>query len=229
MGILEKIVKVPNFPLDTYYQEEFPKKQIILHHTCGGNADGTITWWKQDGVHVGTCIVIERNGIAFQCFSSKYWAYSLGLKNKYLQSLSLSLDTGENREREAIGVEICNWGGLLLTDTGFHPAKWDADLRQNIPILSVTIPDNEVIEYPQPFRDFKFFERYKLEQIETIKELLIYWNGRYNIPLNYNLSVWDINLEALNGKPGVWTHINYRKDKSDLHPQSEVISMLQSL
>ena len=63
----------------------------------------------------------------------------------------------------------------------------------------------------------------------SIAELLIYWKTKWNIPLTYNETMWDVNIEALTGKPGVWTHVSYRKEKSDLHPHSEVISMLQSL
>jgi hypothetical protein len=217
MGIIEKIVKVTDFPLNTYYQEEFNKTTIVLHHTVSsGSADGVISWWKQDGVHVGVCIVIDINGIPYQCFSSKYWAYSLGLKNKYLQSLGLPLDTGEKLERAVIGIELCNWGWLHKTDNGFINAY---NKPVNVPI----------VEYPNKFKGEQFYQAYSLAQLETVRELLIYWNQKYNIPLNYNSDMWDVNVDALRGKPGVWTHVSFRPDKSDCHPQKELIEMLQSL
>ena len=41
--------------------------------------------------------------------------------------------------------------------------------------------------------------------------------------------MWDVSKNALTGKPGVWSHTSYRFDKSDIHPQQEVIDMLKSL
>jgi hypothetical protein len=35
--------------------------------------------------------------------------------------------------------------------------------------------------------------------------------------------------KALSGTPGVWTHVSYRADKSDCHPQIELINALKEL
>lgn len=40
---------------------------------------------------------------------------------------------------------------------------------------------------------------------------------------------FDVNKEALNGLPGIWTHVNVRADKFDCSPQPELIAMLKSL
>lgn len=40
---------------------------------------------------------------------------------------------------------------------------------------------------------------------------------------------FDLNNEALNGFPGVWTHVNVRSDKFDCSPQPELIAMIKSL
>ena len=56
----------------------------------------------------------------------------------------------------------------------------------------------------------------------------MFWNDRYNIPLEYNQDMWDVSINALKGAPGIWTHVSYRSDKSDCHPQPELIEMLQS-
>jgi hypothetical protein len=40
---------------------------------------------------------------------------------------------------------------------------------------------------------------------------------------------FDVNKEALNGFPGIWTHVNVRADKFDCSPQPNLISMLRSL
>jgi hypothetical protein len=41
--------------------------------------------------------------------------------------------------------------------------------------------------------------------------------------------MWDVSKNALSGKPGIYTHVSYRKDKSDCVPQPELITALQSL
>lgn len=40
---------------------------------------------------------------------------------------------------------------------------------------------------------------------------------------------FGLNHEALNGFPGVWTHVNVRNDKFDCSPQVNLVSMLKSL
>ena len=52
----------------------------------------------------------------------------------------------------------------------------------------------------------------------------------FNKSLNLtNLEEWNISSNALSGKNGIYTHVSYREDKSDMHPQAELIAMLQSL
>ena len=41
--------------------------------------------------------------------------------------------------------------------------------------------------------------------------------------------MWEVSAEALKGKQGVWSHTSFRFDKSDIHPQPEIIEMLKSL
>ena len=64
---------------------------------------------------------------------------------------------------------------------------------------------------------------------ESVRQLLVFFGKKYSIPLSYNENMWDIAVEALSGEKGVWTHASYRSDKSDCHPQPELIEMLKSL
>ena len=58
----------------------------------------------------------------------------------------------------------------------------------------------------------------------------MFWKGVYNIPLGYRGDkIWDVSEEALKGEVGVWTHVSDRPDKSDCHPQPELLEMLKSL
>ena len=62
-------------------------------------------------------------------------------------------------------------------------------------------------------------------------ELILFWHDRYGIPVDYHEDMWDVSQDALDGTPGVWTHVSYRPypEKFDCHPQPELISMLRTL
>lgn len=214
---LSDIISV-DFPDDQYIKEVTNKKQVVLHHTVSGQGvNGDISWWRQTSQRVGTALIVGWDGKIYQCFSSRYWAYHLGAGNK-------KLDMG------SIGIEIDALGGLVRSNRLWYPAKWDSDLKKNVANTSaLPIPDENVQVYEQGFKGFYGFEKYTDAQIEAVRQLLVFFNEKYKIPLDYNESMWRANADALDGKSGVWTHVSYRKDKSDCHPQPELIEMLKSL
>ena len=214
--ILSKIVSV-NFPLNQYYQEETTKKQIFLHHTVGGpNALNVYNGWATDNQgHVATCMVVDGNGVPYQGYSSKYWAYHLGLKSEVFTMHNLKVI---NLDKTSIALEICNYGGLVKKSDN----KWHT-------VYNTIIPDDQVELYPDGFRGFYAFHKYTDEQIETVRQLLLYWCDRYNIPKTYNEDMWDIGVNALSCVPGIYTHVSVRYDKSDLYRCERMISMLQNL
>lgn len=205
-----------DFPDEQYIKEQTDKKQIVLHHTVSGQGvDGDIAWWRQTVERIGTAIIIGWDGKIYQCFSSKYWAYHLGAGNKNLDMYS-------------IGIEIDAWGGLVRSNRQWYPAKWDTNIKKFVANTAVK-PIQNVQVYEQGYRGFYGFEKYTDAQIEAVRQLLVFWNERYGIPMNYNEDMWDVSSKALAGQTGIWTHNSYRKDKSDCHPQPELIQMLKSL
>ena len=40
---------------------------------------------------------------------------------------------------------------------------------------------------------------------------------------------FELNQNALDGYPGIWSHSNVRIDKSDVFPQPELINLLKSI
>jgi len=215
---LKDIITV-DFPNDQYIREAHDKNQIVLHHTVSGQGvNGDIAWWRKTTARVGTAIIVGWDGKIYQCFGSKYWAYHLGLKT----SSNKSLNQG------SIGIEIDAWGGLVRTNRLWYPAKWDKDLKKMVANTRVA-PIKNVQVYKDGFRGFYGFEKYTDEQIEAVRQLLVYWSERYKIPLDYHDDMWDYSKNAMAGKDGVWTHVSYRKDKSDCHPQPELVQMLKSL
>ena len=86
---LSKINKV-EFPREQYYAAAHTKKQIYIHHTVSGvGAAGDINWWKSTASRVATCVIIDREGIIHQCFSSKHWAHHLGIKGSVFKKEGL--------------------------------------------------------------------------------------------------------------------------------------------
>ena len=128
----------------------------------------------------------------------------------------------------SIGIEIDAWGGLMRYNRQWYPAKWDEKLKQNVPNLGVR-PIQNVQVYEQGYKGFFGFEKYTAEQIEAVRQLLVFWNEKFGIPLDYNDDMWAVSSKAMSGTPGIWTHVSFRDDKSDCHPQPELIQMLKSL
>lgn len=227
MSYFENIIQV-DFPENQYYKQEFHKSQICLHHTVSGpKVDGDISWWLQTPDRIATSIIIGRDGQIYQCFSTKYWGYHLGVRNEDIKAAKIQ--TYNRLDYTCIGVEIDSWGGLIKhTDDNYYPALWDTKKKKFIPNISVQ-PVENVTEYTKAYRGFTAFETYTEEQIAATRELLIFWNTKWGIPLQYNESMWNLSANALTGTPGIWTHTSFRLDKSDCHPQTELIDMLKGL
>lgn len=219
MTLKDLNIKQIDFNENQYIKEVHPKKQIYLHHTAG-NASGenVFRYWATTNERVATCVTIsgkaDVDGQIVQGFSSKYWGFHLGLKESTFQRFKLpymSLD------RISIGIEICNWGQLVNKG-----GQW-------INYVGRPVPANEVCTLDHTFKGFQFFHNYTDAQIESVRKLLLLWKDRYDIPLKYRDSIWDISKDALSGVPGVYTHNSVRTDKIDVYPHPKLIQMLKSL
>lgn len=202
---INKIVQVPLLE-SQYYKEEFIKKQIVLHHTAGGsNAKNVVASWKSNTERVATAFIIDGEGVIHQCFSSRYWAHHLGTKS----SNNIMLN------KQSIAIEICNWG--ILTRKGDKYYTY----------TNKEIPASEVLTLDTPFRGSKYYHKYNAKQIESVRQLIVYLSEVYNIPINYKPTIWDVNVDALKGEQGLFTHVSYRRDKSDCAPDPSLIQMLK--
>jgi len=213
-------IKAIDFPDNQYYPIETTKKQLVLHHTVSGpGTAGDIQTWLSDAAHVATHFIIDRDGTPYQLFSSRYWAHHLGVTKDILTKYGFTdLQTRNvDLNQYSIGFEIDNWGFLKKGDDGKFRTVYG------------NVVNTEIQEYPNLFRGERYYEKYTDAQIQTIGELLLYFNLKFNIPMNYNEDMWDMSKNALSGKPGVYTHVSYRPDKSDCHPQPELVEMLKSL
>jgi len=198
-----------------FFKEESPKTQIYLHHTAGnGNAEGVSKYWNGNETRIGTAFVIGEDGTIVQCFSSKHWAWHLGIDN---QDFSRNGAKYINLNKCSVGIEVCNWGYLTKKGDKFYNYAG-----------GVIKPEN-VTELDKPFKGFKYWYKYSDAQIEALRQLIVYLCETYNIPTEYRSEIWAIDKLAFQNAKGIFTHNSVRKDKSDMYPCPRVIKMLQSL
>jgi N-acetyl-anhydromuramyl-L-alanine amidase AmpD len=191
-----------------YYAEKWEKKQIVIHHTVSGpKAENVMRDWNHTQERVGTAFIIDGQGVIHQCFSSAHWAHHLG--THFPNNTALN--------RHSIAIEICNWGALKEKGN-----KYYSSFKKEVPL-------KEVMDYGIAFRGFRYYQRYQKTQLESLELLLNYLCDRYQIPKTYNSDMWDISPRAIQGDPGIFTHVSYRKDKLDCHPQLELINLLKNL
>ena len=221
---LSKIKQVP-LKESQYIKEETKKTQIVLHHTAGNSSGvGTIKMWDADDRgRIATCVTISGKGLSkdtydgeiCQAFSSKFWAYHLGVKGDVFRANGLP---AKSLDKLSIGIEICSWGPLEKRGDKFYN------------YVDREVPSDQVTELEKPYKGHKYYHRYTDAQIESTKNLLLYWRDTYGIDLTYNeKDMWSVSKRALSGENGVFTHNSYRKDKTDIHPCPRMITMLKTL
>jgi len=198
-----------------YFQEETPKNQIYLHHTAGnGNAVGVAKYWDSTKDRIATAFIIGNQGTIVQCFSSREWAYHLGLKNAPFSNMGVPYKA---LDKNSVGVEVCNWGMLKEKNGKFYN------------YVGGLVDDSEVTELDKPFKGYTYWHKYTDKQIESLRQLVVYLCETYGISKEYNDDIWDLSRRAMKGEDGIFTHNSVRRDKSDMYPCPRVIEMLKNL
>lgn len=219
-------------PAGEYYDTPETKVAIVIHHTAGSHRpDYTIDAWTHDKAKnggvlpVGTAYVIggisTRNndasfdGHIYRAFDDKYWAHHLGT----------SAVNNTDLNKHTIAIEICNYGPVHKTPDG-----------KFLNYVNSEIPANMVGSLDKPFKGFSYYHKYTEAQLASLKELLLDISKRHHIDLKRGMqelitagTAFEINMLALSGKPGLWTHVNFRNDKSDCWPQPQLIDLIKSL
>ena len=216
--------KINSVPLENnqFVKEATTKTQIYLHHTAGNSSGFNVIygWNKDKRGRVGTCVTISgknayksKDGEICQAFSSRYWAYHLGAETKSFKQFGLAY---KNLDKLSIGIEICNWGFLTKKDGKYYN------------YVNGLIDENEVTILDKPYRGKKYFHRYTDAQIESVRQLLVFWRDRYDIDITYNSDdMWELSGNALKGANGLFSHNSVRTDKIDIYPCPRMITMLK--
>jgi N-acetyl-anhydromuramyl-L-alanine amidase AmpD len=198
-----------------YFAEESAKTQIYLHHTAGnGNAEAVSRYWNGTSDRVATAFVVGQDGLIVQCFSSKHWAWHLGISKAEFKGQGAKY---QNLDKASVGIEVCNWGYLKEKDGKFYN------------YVNARVPESMVTTLDEPFKGYKHWYKYTDAQIESTRQLLVYLCDTYNIPREYRAQIFSLDKEAFKGTPGIYTHNSVRKDKSDIYPCPRMIQMLENL
>ena len=200
---------------DQYIDELTDKKQIYLHHTAGGpDAVAVAKYFNNKVGKVATAFIIGARCTIVQCFSSKNWAYHLGLKQQVFTEAGVSY---KSLDKISVGIEICNYGPLTKRNGYYYNY-----VGGKVDYTEVTILDKK-------YKGYIYWQKYTDAQIDSTRQLLVYLCDTYDIPRTYFATIFDIDKRALRGESGIFTHNSVRKDKSDIYPCPRMITMLESL
>jgi N-acetyl-anhydromuramyl-L-alanine amidase AmpD len=147
-----------------------------------------------------THFCVGKDGIVYQFFPLKNWAFHLGVRELPKGSL----------DKVSIGIEIVNVGPLVLR--GDELNWWPRDY--NATYCNVEDADQY---YPHEiWRGFTYSATYTRAQYDSVGKLVAWLCASEGI----NPSIWDVDaaykLDGLPDFSGVFTHVNCRKDKTDL-------------
>lgn len=202
-----------NYQLDTtqFIKQSTKKDKIFIHFTAGGpSAPNVIRYWNSDEPRVAVSYVIGGDdAVVYECFHPDFWSFHLGIKG-----------TNGALDKTSIGIEICAWGPLTKKGDKFYN------------YVNGEVPTNQVYELKAPFRGFTYFHKYTDEQLVTLEKLMEFLIEEYQIPVqtSFDLPWFEFNESLIANKtPGIWTHTNVRKDKSDSYPDQRLIDMLNRL
>jgi N-acetyl-anhydromuramyl-L-alanine amidase AmpD len=193
-----------------YFNDPQQKRQIVGHHSASGDiVENVVHGWETDPDRVGTAYLVNRSGQIFKTFDDAAWAWHLGMRHP----------RNIIANKQSIGIELTNWGFLTKVGDKFYHYK------------NREVPQREVITYTIPFKGCSHFQAYTPAQIAAFRELNLMLADKYNIPTHYQGydNLFKLSNKAIIGEKGIFTHNSYRADKTDLHPQPEMIEIFKNL
>lgn len=231
-------------PKGEYKEGPTKKEFLFLHHTAGWDDPyKVISAWDRDNSTIATEFVMggqsiqgnrdEFDGRVIQAFPKGAYAWHLGKNGS------------QYMHEHSVGIEVCNFG--YLEEGGYH--KWDTVKKRKFWIektpgklytyVGTEAVVSQAVKLAEPFRGYQYWHRYSDEQIENLRQFILFIAERDSIDVRVGLiqevkkhgaKGFDFNDDAYNGKiKGMWTHTNTRKDKTDMFPQQELLDMLLAL
>lgn len=213
-----------HLPKEEYLNGDYKNDYIILHHTAGGsNPRSVVDYWAKDSLgRVATEFVVGGQN----CINgnAKYDGQIVRAFPEGCQAYHIGTSGSSYMNTHSVGIEMCNFGYVKngKTYTG-----------------AIVDPD-QTISLKSSFKGYLNWHKYSDEQIQKVRELLLYIANRDNIDLHEGLYKWirlegaikafDFHEDAYDGNvKGLLTHTNIRKDKYDCCPQPNLVDMILSL
>lgn len=212
-------------PPAQYMRDTTHKGQIYLHHTVSGdNVKNVVDAWAATPERVGAHLIVSRTGDIYNVVPLQYWLHHLGLRDKHLNGVS-GHRSNVLLNANSIAIELTNWGPITQQMIG-GKSRWINHYQREVDLFT-----HETVDYgPSGYRGYRFFEAYPSAQIKALRWLLRWLMSMFDIPAPENVGkIAEYTPDALRGKPGIYAHSGVRPDKSDIHPQPELIAMLSSL
>jgi N-acetyl-anhydromuramyl-L-alanine amidase AmpD len=194
--------------------------QIYIHFTEGGSVSGCINTWKSNSDKIATNFILDKNGDIYCVMPEDSWAYQLGIrfKSNKIDDKFKTKEWSDNIEQMAIGVEVVNEGSVKKNSKGFYFEGGDRYIEVS-----------QTVRLPMSHRGYFDYVDFTDEQYKSLEKLLHYLTDKYNIPKNYT-NPFSVNLNALNGVPGIFTHVCVRHpDKNDCAPLPKLVKLLKEL
>src|SRR5690554_4883670 len=217
------------------------KKSIFLHHTGGWqNPYRVIDHWGERPHKVATEFVIGGQSIhndnskhdrkILQAIPNNCWAWHLGIGNQPLH-------------RESIGIELCSFGkitkGYFEKDQNGIPKPIARGKNSYFTYVGQEVDHEQVTELDASFRGCNYFHEYSIEQLKSLKKLLLHLAEKHNIDVREGLpnlirkegvKAFDrVGTKMCIDSPGLWSHGSVNGDKFDISPQNSLIQMLLEL
>lgn len=182
-----------------FFSEAGQKSKIVIHHTAGGFEGDLITLLSST---VSVAFLISPQGKIVMLHHPKFWAWHLGRG---------ALGGNEVQSRISIGIELSNWGFLVL--------KGDI-LFNYLGRPYCRISDTHLYEESKPWKRFgnvnvRYFSKYTENQYISLKLIKDKLCELYGIP---NVRYTKGYSNEVIGFSGITTHTDFRLDKYDLSP-----------
>jgi hypothetical protein len=192
-------------PANAYFPTRETKSGVALHHTVGGSAKSTFTYWAATKDIVGTAYIIDRDGTIYEVFEPTAWAWQFGLKWTPVEKIAF--------EKRFIGIEIASEGALVESNGQLY-------CFGTVSPKSLK-PRSETFDCGSLYRGYRYFDRYEPAQISSLCSLLDWLCGEFDIPKEVPANPLEYRGEALKRFSGIIGHTMVRLDKTDPLPDPQ--------
>jgi len=206
-----KIINDKQLAPTQYIKQIFKKTQLFIHFTAGApSAANVIHGWDSDEPQIAVSYVIDGDTAEiYEAYNPNFWSFHLGIKG-----------TNGKLDRVSVGIEICAWGPITEKNGKFYT------------YTNKEVPANKICTLDEPFRGYKYFYAYSDAQLASLETLLLYLIKTYDISVQdvFDKTWFDYKQDVIdNTTPGIWTHVNVRKDKTDSYPDQRLLDLLNKV